>query len=151
MIKYPHMGNLSEHFNYKDFACRCGQCRGQAKIHLGLVGALEAITEHFKKSPRILEAFRCEALSEKLGLVKKNCHRAGKAAHICLEGIALQELFKFSETLPEIRGLGFYPKENIIHIDTRTMDKNEEKDRWAKDDGKILPLTPDLKAKYNLL
>jgi len=144
------MGNLSEHFNYRDFSCKCGQCKYDIRVHLGLVGALEAISEHYRKIPRITEAYRCDLLSEKLGALKKNAHRMGKAAHIYVDGVSLQELFKFVQTVPEIRGIGYYPKENVLHIDTRSLDKDQTKDLWVKDNGKTLPLTSDLKAKYEL-
>ena len=119
-------------------------------MHLGLVGALEAIAEHFRKIPRVHEAYRCEAVSEKMGLAKKNSHHMGKAVHISVEGVVISEVFKFAETVPEIRGIGLYPKENFIHIDTRYLDKNEEKDKWIKEGGKVLPLTSELRSKYNL-
>jgi len=144
------MGNLSEHFNSRDFVCKCKECRGKVRIHLGLVGALEAIAERFKRVPRIVEAYRCDILSERNGALKKNSHRQGKAAHIYVEGIPLPELFKFVETLPEIRGIGYYSKENLLHIDTRALDKDEPKDIWVKEGNKILPMNQELKAKYKL-
>jgi len=144
------MGNLSEHFSYRDFSCKCGGCRNQVRVHLGLVGALEAIMEHFKKIPRITEAFRCEIVCEKRDLQKKNSHRLGKAAHIYIEGVPINELFNFAETVPEIRGIGYYPSEKVIHIDTRYLDKGEEKDKWVKEGAKIMELTPELRSKYGL-
>lgn len=144
------MGNLSEHFSYRDFACRCRQCKADVRVHLGLVGALEAISEHFRKVPRIAEAFRCDAASGGTGAIKKNSHRQGRAAHIYVEGVSLQELFSFVKDLPEIRGIGYYAKENLLHIDTRGLDKDQPKDIWAKEGGKIVPLTSELKSRYGL-
>lgn len=144
------MGNLSEHFSYRDFACKCGKCKNEVKIHLGLVGALEAISYHFRRTPRIVEAYRCEESSNPTTPLKRDYHRQGRAAHIYIDGIPLSKLFEFVKTLPEIRGIGFDATERVLHIDTRQSDKNQEKEIWVKENGKILPLTPDLKSKYGL-
>jgi len=144
------MGNLSEHYNHKDFACRCGDCKGDIKVHLGLVGALEQIGYQYKRTPRIVEAYRCEIYGDKHNMLKKNAHRMGKAAHIYVEGVPLPELYKFVCTIPEIRGIGVYPKENFLHIDTRTLDKEELREEWYHEGEKNLPLTAEAKAKFNL-
>ena len=140
------MGNLSEHFNHKDFACRCPACKGEYRIHLGLVGALEQIGGHFRKKVRIVSAYWCDAYYEKLNKPKRSFHTMGKAAHITMEGISSQELFKYAETIPELRGVGFYPKENFIHLDTRSG----EPVRFVKEGNDYLPLTSDKRAKYGL-
>jgi hypothetical protein len=62
----------------------------------------------------------------------------------------LAEVFKFAEALPEIRGIGYYPSEKVIHIDTRSLDKDEEKDLWIKEGTKITELTKELRPKYGL-
>ena len=141
------MGDLSEHFNHKDFACRCEECKGKNyRIHLGLVGALEMIGAHFKKPVKIVSGYRCEESSEKVLGTKKSFHTQGKAANIFIEGISPAELFKFVEQIPEIKGLGFYPQEKFVHLDTRDGEKVE----WVKESGAYLPLTPERKRKYGL-
>jgi hypothetical protein len=140
------MGDISEHFNHKDFACTCPDCKGEYKIHLGLVGALEMIGGHFRKKVRIASAFWCETYFEKQNKQKLSLHVKGKAAHIYIEGVTPQELFKFAETLPELRGMVFYPKENYIHIDTRPG----EVVRSVKEGNDYLPLTSEKRTKYGL-
>ena len=144
------MGNLSEHFSNKDFLCRCGECKDAVRIHLGLIGALEAITEYFRKTPTIHEAYRCDIYNEKHNIQKKNSHRLGKAAHISLQNVELKDLFNFAQTLQEIRGIGFNPSENLLHIDTRTLDKDENKEVWLKDGSKITPMTEEMRSRYGL-
>ena len=145
------MGNLSEHFNSRDFVCRCGQCRSDIRIHLGLVGALEMIGFNFKRTPRIASAYRCEYYNEKHNIGKKNSHSQGKAAHIYIDSVALNDLYNFAKTVPEIRGLGYYPDDKCIHIDTRSLDKGAEKDEWYKEGGKLHPMTTEAKARFGLL
>jgi zinc D-Ala-D-Ala carboxypeptidase len=140
------MGNLSEHYNNKDFACRCPECRGEYRVHLGLVGALEDIGGHFRKKVHIDSAFWCDAFHEKQNKPKRSFHTKGKAAHIHIDGVTPQELFKYCETVPELRGLVFYPKEAFIHIDTRPGDPV----RVVKENKDYLPLTSDKRAKYGL-
>ena len=140
------MGNLSEHFNHRDFACRCPECKGEYRIHLGLVGALEQLGGHFRKKVRIVSAYWCDAYHEKLNKAKRSFHTKGKAVHIMIEGVSPQDLFKYAETIPELRGVGFYPKENWIHIDTRSGNPV----RFVKEGNDYLPLTSDKRAKYAL-
>jgi len=140
------MGNLSEHFNHKDFACRCPECKGEYRIHLGLVGALEQIGGHFRKKVRIASAYWCDAFHEKQNKTRRSLHTMGKAAHIYIEGISASDLFKYAETVPELRGIGFYPKEKWIHIDTRQGDPA----RFIKEGNDYLPLTSEKRTKYGL-
>ena len=141
------MGNLSEHFNNKDFACLCPACRGEYKVHLGLVGALEQIGDHFRKKVRISSAFWCDTYYEKLDKKsKRSFHTMGKAAHIYIDGISPQVLFKYAETVPELRGMVFYPKEKFIHIDTRAGDPI----RLVKEGNDYIQLTPEKRSKYEL-
>jgi hypothetical protein len=142
------MGNLSEHFNHKDFACRCPQCRGEYRVHLGLVGALEAIAVHFHKRPRIVSAYYCDAYTEKLNREKLSWHSRGKAVNLAIDGVTAVELFKFAETIPGLNGLGLYPEEGMIHIDTRPEEKKES---WVKEKGKYHPLTEERRRQYGLI
>ncbi len=144
------MGNLSEHFSTSDFSCKCGKCGRMTRVHLGLVGALEAVASYFRRTPRIHEAYRCDILSAQLNMLKKNPHRLGKAAHISVDGVSQKELFDFVRTLPEIRGLGVHPQEKRLHIDTRSLDKDDQREEWVKDGDKTMPMTKELLAKLGL-
>jgi hypothetical protein len=142
------MGDLSEHFNSKDFNCKCKECRGEGfKIHLGLVGALEMIAEHFKKPVKIISAYWCEAYNESLKREKVSYHVKGKAVHVCIDEVPLSELFKYAEAIPEINGIGLYPQEGFIHLDTRPQEKRET---WVKEGERYAPLTPEKRRQYGL-
>lgn len=140
------MGNLSEHFSNKDFACACPVCKGEYKVHLGLVGALELIGGHFRKKVKIVSAFWCEDYFEKQNKPRRSFHAKGKAVHIMIEGVSPQELFKFAETVPELRGVGFYPQQEWIHVDTRPGDPV----RFIKEGNEYNPLTPEKRDRYGL-
>ncbi len=143
------MGNLSFHFNNSDFTCKCENCKGKGeyKIHLGLVGALEIIWEHFKQPILIISGYQCEGSAEgKVSGGKKSLHTMGKAANIRMSGVGLQELFKFAEGIPELKGIGFYPQENFIHVDTR----GGERSLWIKEGDKYSPLSSEKRKQYGL-
>jgi hypothetical protein len=141
------MGNLSEHFNNSDFACRCADCGGKEyRIHLGLVGALEMMVSHFGKPLQILSGYWCDAYVGKKVGGRKTQHNRGKAVHLKMEGVPLPELFKYAETLPELSGIGYYPQEGFVHLDTR----REEKSLWVKEGDKYLSLTPEKRTRYGL-
>lgn len=142
------MGDLSEHFNHKDFICHCADCRGEEfKIHLGLVGILEQIAVHFNKHLNILSAFWCDAFYESLKKDKRSFHTSGKAVHIKIEGVELAEIFKYAETIDGLDGIGLYPKEGFIHLDTRPKEKSA---RWVKEGINYSPLTPEKRRQYSL-
>jgi uncharacterized protein YcbK (DUF882 family) len=142
------MGNLSEHFSHQDFTCKCPNCRGKGeyKIHLGLVGALEALGSKIRRSIKIIQAYRCEEQNEKLGGNKKSFHMYGKAAHINVNGMKIQELYKYVKEIEEIKGIGLDFKGNYIHIDTRESNPAE----WIKEGDKYIPLTSDKKHAHGL-
>ncbi|OGC06370.1 hypothetical protein A2526_01495 [candidate division WOR-1 bacterium RIFOXYD2_FULL_36_8] len=142
------MARLSEHFRDEDFRCRCNFCKGQEfRIHLGLVGVLEMIGEHFKKKVSVLSAYWCDEHYESLNRNSRSYHTMGKAAHIKIEGIELNELFKYVETIEGLNGLGFYPKEGFVHIDTRPSEKKES---WIKEGESYTSITAEKRRQYGL-
>lgn len=141
------MGNLSENYNHKDFACKCPACKGEYRVHLGLVGILEMLASHFRKRPRILSAYYCEAYTETLKRDKPSWHSKGKAVNLTVDGVSAAELFKYAESIEGVNGLGFYPEENMLHLDTRPLNKKEV---WIKEKGKYSPLTSDKRHLYGL-
>lgn len=142
------MANLSEHFNNRDFVCKCPLCKGKGefKIHLGLVGALEELWTRVGKPIRINQAYRCEEQNEKVNANKKSYHIKGKAAHIFVDNMKVQDLYKHVKEVPELKGIGLDFKDNSIHVDTRDGDVTE----WVKEGDKYIPLTPDKKHIYGL-
>ncbi|OGC10230.1 hypothetical protein A3J90_06180 [candidate division WOR-1 bacterium RIFOXYC2_FULL_37_10] len=142
------MKKLSDHFFEEDFRCKCNVCkREDFRLHLGLVGILEMIAEHFKKQVKIFSAYWCDQYYESLKKNHRSYHPMGKAVHIAIDGVDIKELFKYAETIPGINGIGFYPKNNFIHIDTRPEDKKEA---WIKEGESYFPLSADKRRQYGL-
>jgi hypothetical protein len=145
------VGNLSEHYNHQDFICGCDACKSakevEFKIHLGIVGALEFLWVKLNKPIKVKSSYRCEEQNEKLGGGRKSFHIYGKAAHIYVDGMKPQELFKAAREVPEVKGLGLNLEDGTVHIDLRNEEAREE---WVKDHGKYVPLTADKVHVYGL-
>jgi len=148
MLKYTNMGDLSEHFNHKDFICRCAVCKGKEfKIHLGLVGILEQVWEHFQKPIKVLQGFRCEEENEKEGKPQKSLHVLGKAVHVVIQDVSPPALIEYLRTLEDVRGIGFNVEDNSVHIDARRDVRVE----WVREGkSRYVPLSPEKKQQYGL-
>jgi len=135
---------ISENFVKDDFVCKCGECNQSFKMSLALVGVLEAVALRFETKPEITKGFICEKAKEKLEVIKKSYHAMGKAVDFKVPKEKIVEIFKYLETLPEIRGLGIDYEKSIIHIDTREKDPV----KWAKINGEREDLTKAIRDKY---
>jgi len=70
------------------------------------------------------------------------------AADITIEDMSNEEVFLLAEHVPEFKGIGLSIDGNHVHVDTR---KTPERVLWLEVGGKIVDLTDELRAKYNLL
>lgn len=76
-------GQITEHFNIKEFRCR-GQfcCDGSSAINFGLVFRLEYLREALGVPLVITSGFRCEKHNRECGGSPGSYHRIGLAADI---------------------------------------------------------------------
>ena len=80
------MGDMTAHFDRKEFTCKCG-C-GKSDINPELVNKLEQIYAYFARTPRgckaivITSGLRCSAYSPKAGGYSNDAHTKGIAADI---------------------------------------------------------------------
>lgn len=116
------MGDISEHFNRCEFACRCG-C-GFDTIHMDLVNVIERARQHFNKPITINCGCRCEKHNKAVGGVSHSQHLVGCAADIAVDGVLPEEtLHYFTSCYPDELGLGLYA--TFVHVDIR-----KNKSRW---------------------
>ncbi|MFH1429840.1 MAG: D-Ala-D-Ala carboxypeptidase family metallohydrolase [Candidatus Margulisiibacteriota bacterium] len=141
------MGDISEHFSRKDFVCRCNNCKESFKISLTLIGVLEELRAHFRNRVNIVNGYRCPALNEEIGNIRKSYHVRGQAADIAISNVSLEQVFLFCETLPQVNGLGLYPLKNFVHIDVREADKAQT---WVFIND-YEEITDELREKYKLV
>jgi len=143
------MGNVSYHFNKKDFACKCGECKGEFKMSLTLIGILESLMAEMDGKVRILKGYICYKAADKLTLSKKNYHKLGRAADIHVPEESFTKAFRYLEQQPEIRGLGFDEKTKMIRVDVRERDK-EVYLYVIKENDYDVELTEALRSRYDL-
>lgn len=117
---------LTEHFTVEEFASKDGA--DEVKIDAKLVNYLEKIRTHFSKPVIINSGYRTSEHNAKVGGVKDSYHVKGMAADICVQGVKSKDVALYAESL-KIGGIGWYEKQNFVHIDTRSGSV-----RW-KDDG----------------
>jgi len=116
------MGDLSEHFSKKEFACKCG-C-GFADPDPELVSKLERLRELCGNKPlHINSACRCEKHNKAVGGSPKSQHLLGKAADVRkLLGMSIDEMARKAEQAG-FTGIGRY--DSFIHVDVR-----EQRAHW---------------------
>jgi uncharacterized protein YcbK (DUF882 family) len=110
------MGDLSTHFDRKEFACKCG-C-GFDTVDTHLIEMLEAARQHFGYPALINCGCRCASRNSLVGGAANSQHMLGKAADIRVKGYTPAEVAGwFEKTYPDSRGIGRY--NSFTHVDSR--------------------------------
>jgi uncharacterized protein YcbK (DUF882 family) len=91
------MGDLTEHFSEKEFACSCG-C-GLMNVKGRLLLTLSAVREAVSLPVNIESGCRCEKRNIAVGGEKNSGHLTGEAADIWVNGLSNQELGTFIKRL----------------------------------------------------
>jgi hypothetical protein len=142
-VKWTH--RVSGHFSAKDFQCRCGQCKGDIRVSMGLVGGLELLRTKLGSRINIKKGYMCPAAREKENALNRNFHAVGVAADIQAEGRSVRDIFMAAEAIPEFKGLGLCIDGDFVHVDTR---KEPDRVVWVFDHGKKIPLTLENRAQF---
>ena len=109
------MGDLSEHFDRSEFACKCG-C-GFDTVDAELLEALELIRQHFDRPIVVNSACRCPAHNVAVGGGRNSQHLLGRAADILVHHTDPAIVAELARQMG-IGGVGDY--ESFTHIDTRS-------------------------------
>lgn len=117
---------LSKNFKVSEFKCKDGS--DPIFVDSDLVELLQKIREHFGKPVHINSAYRTAAHNAKQKKASKySQHLYGKAADIWIEGVSVDALAAYAETLlPNKGGIGRYYSDKFVHVDVR-----EAKSRWT--------------------
>jgi uncharacterized protein YcbK (DUF882 family) len=106
------MGDLTDHFSRKEFACKCN-C-GADKIASELVTKLEIVRLMYNKPMRITSGLRCEWHNKKVGGSENSTHMDGLAADIAVKGcFERDQLAGFLRTHFNRMGIA----KDFIHVD----------------------------------
>lgn len=123
----PTSNDLTEHFSWNEFACRCG-CEMSpfvsAKV-AALADVLEVVRAEIGGPITIKSGHRCFARNQAVGGARRSRHLHGDACDISVAGktgLELREIFERlidSGDIPD-GGLGTYPdRPKILHYDLR--------------------------------
>lgn len=117
---------LSKNFCVREFRCKDGS--DPIFIADELVTLLQKVRDHFGKAVHINSAFRTASHNAKQKNASKySQHLYGKAADIWIEGVSVDTLAAYVETLlPGKGGIGRYYTDGFVHVDVR-----EVKSRWV--------------------
>ena len=116
------MGDISEHFNRSEFACKCG-C-GFDTVDIELLEILETIRHRFMRPVKINSGCRCQSHNKIVGGTADSQHTKGRAADFVVSGVDAKEVHDFlCTTFKNQYGFGFYGDWN--HVDSRS-----KKARW---------------------
>lgn len=113
------MGDLTNNFSQKEFACRCG-C-GFDQVNLDLVKRLQILRDKLKKSIIITSGCRCKKHNAEVQGSKNSYHLRGEAADIHVKNFNPVELGRLAAETKLFNGIIVYSWG--IHLDIRKNQK----------------------------
>lgn len=117
--------------DFKVRELRCWDGSDTVMVDETLTVVLQCIREHFGKPVTITSGYRTAAHNAAVGGAKSSQHLLGRAADIRVEGVSVEDVAAYAESLmPDWGGVGRYPVKagrttGWVHVDTRA-----EKARW---------------------
>ena len=121
---------LAPDFKVRELRCRDGS--DTVMVDETLTVVLQCIREHFGKPVTITSGYRTAAHNAAVGGAKSSQHLLGRAADIRVQGVSVEDVAAYSESLmPDWGGIGRYPVKagrttGWVHVDTRA-----NKSRWT--------------------
>ena len=124
---------LAPDFKVRELRCRDGS--DTVMVDEALTVVLQCIREHFGRAVTITSGYRTAAHNAAVGGAKSSQHLLGRAADIRVQGVSVEDVAAYAESLmPDWGGIGRYPKDAAhpsrktgwVHIDTRP-----NKSRWT--------------------
>ena len=121
---------LAPDFKVRELRCRDGS--DTVMVDETLTVVLQCIREHFGKPVTITSGYRTAAHNAAVGGAKSSQHLLGRAADIRVEGVSVEDVAAYAESLmPDWGGVGRYPVKagratGWVHVDTRA-----NKSRWT--------------------
>ncbi len=121
---------LAPDFKVRELRCRDGT--DTVMVDEALTVVLQCIREHFGKPVTITSGYRTAAHNAAVDGAKSSQHLLGRAADIRVEGVSVEDVATYAESLmPDWGGVGRYPVKagratGWVHVDTRA-----NKSRWT--------------------
>ena len=110
------MGDLSDHFDSSEFACKCGCGYGtrQGDVSEDLIELLELMREGYGPI-RVNSGNRCSVYNASIGGVANSAHTIGQAADLSVSGGKLRRFMLDLAVDYNARGIGV--AKTFIHVD----------------------------------
>ena len=121
---------IAPDFKVRELRCRDGT--DTVMVDEALTVVLQCIREHFGKPVTITSGYRTAAHNAAVDGAKSSQHLLGRAADIRVEGVSVEDVATYAESLmPDWGGVGRYPVKagratGWVHVDTRA-----NKGRWT--------------------
>ena len=114
---------LTPDFKVRELRCKDGT--DTVMVDEALTVVLQCIREHFGKPVTITSGYRTAAHNAAVGGAKSSQHLYGRAADIRVQGVSVEAVAAYAESLmPDRGGVGRYPVKagratGWVHVDTR--------------------------------
>jgi len=106
---------ITENFSLYEFECPC--CR-RVMLSPDLLARLDHLRTVINRPIYINSGYRCKDENQRVGGVPSSYHLVGMAADIYAQNFLLSDLLIYVKELG-FNGIGFYEKENFLHVDIR--------------------------------
>jgi uncharacterized protein YcbK (DUF882 family) len=118
----------TQHFSEETDGKAVCSCCGAGGLSIAILVVLEHIREKAEGKPIVLTSgARCTKYNASIGGAKNSEHKSTEedpfsdAVDIHVEGMSTKELHIIVKSLPyaNLLGIGYYPKDGFVHVDTR--------------------------------
>jgi len=106
---------LTEYFSLCEFGCPC--CR-RVMLSPDLLTRLNHLRMVINRPVYINSGYRCKEENHRVGGVTGSYHLLGMAVDIHVKDFLLFDLLLYAQEM-DFTGIGFYEKENFLHLDIR--------------------------------
>jgi uncharacterized protein YcbK (DUF882 family) len=106
---------IAEYFSLYEFECPC--CK-RVMLSPDLLTRLDHLRGVINRPIYVNSGYRCPEENRKVGGVSGSYHLRGMAADIHVKDYLLSDLLLYAQEIG-FRGIGYYEKENFLHLDVR--------------------------------
>ena len=106
---------LTEYFSLCEFECPC--CK-RVMLSPDLLVRLNHLRMVINKPISVNSGYRCKEENHRVGGVTGSYHLLGMAVDIHVKDFLLFDLLLYAQEM-DFTGIGFYEKENFLHLDIR--------------------------------